>query len=247
MFDLRISGIIAGVAFVLSLAIGLISKSSLPMLVLRPVIFAALFFIISALVRIMISRFLPELLNEGGMENEAPRPGSRINITEGDGYNQDISPDFSSISSKPSIVGARPDDSEDELGNISDLIGKSALNKGDSLQTGMDQTSQDGYTEDDVFGAFPEEAPLRSGSFAEGSAETTGIPSSVDVLPDLDSMAGAFIPSSGSENPDNTEYSISTPALKPSSSKKAPSWAGDFNAKEMAAGLRTVLSKEKEG
>jgi len=69
---------------------------------------------------------------------------------------------------------------------------------------------------------------------------------SEESLPDLDSMAGAFKSSSQDEDPDTVEYSVSTPAKK-QSSNKAQAWTGDFNPKDMAAGLRTVLNKEKEG
>jgi hypothetical protein len=60
-------------------------------------------------------------------------------------------------------------------------------------------------------------------------------------------MAGAFTSATPGENPDAAEYSGSAPPKKSSSGKKDQAWAGDFNAKEMAAGLRTVLNKDKEG
>jgi hypothetical protein len=73
------------------------------------------------------------------------------------------------------------------------------------------------------------------------------ISDSMDFLPDLDSMAGAFRPASADGESDTTEYSVSTPSRKPSSGGKGAEWSGDFNAKDMAKGLQTVLKKDKEG
>jgi hypothetical protein len=73
----------------------------------------------------------------------------------------------------------------------------------------------------------------------------------MDVLPDLDSLAGAFLPNSGEEAEDAPEYSTpaapaapSTPARRPSASSKGQKMEGDFNPKELAEGIRTILKKE---
>ena len=240
MLNLKASGIAAGIAFILSLIIGMISRASFSILILRALVFSAFFFIISGLIRIVISRFLPELLEEGSMDNKAaPRPGSRINITEGDDYYKELTPEYP----KPSVTGAQPDDSEEGLGNISELLGRSGLGFVDSPGTGMDQNGLDGYNNEGVVEIPPATSPSKEpvdGDFGDN-------PASVDVLPDLESMAGAFSPASGHGDSETTEYSVSAPAKKPSLMDKAPEWSGDFNAKELAAGLRTIINKEKEG
>ena len=256
MINLRTSGIIAGVAFILSLLIGMISNASMPMLVLRPVIFAVLFFIISAFARFLVNHFLPELLEDGGLD-DTPLPGSRINITEGD--TSEFTPGNIQPFAKPPVMGAQADDSENGLGNISELMMRGPMSQasdgrvqaGSSPLETLDQDAQDGYNtggEAEEFSGPESPSSLGPLSLEGTGVRTVGIPDSVDVLPDLDSMAGAFLPSSGEGVSDTTEYSVSTPSPKPSSGgKKAPAWAGDFNAKDMAAGLRTILSKEKEG
>ena len=243
MFNLKISGIAAGTAFIFSVIIGMISRSSFPVLILRALAFSALFFVISGFIRVLVSRFLPELLEEGGMDDTVPRPGSRINITEGNDYYQGISPEVSQEYPKPSVIGAQPDDSEDGLGNISDLLGRSGLNLVDNPGTGMDQNGPDGYTDNGELGAPSAAYPGKG----QADGDDVNIPASVDVLPDLESMAGAFSPATGYGDSETTEYSVSAPAKKPSLKDKAPEWSGDFNAKELAAGLRTILNKEKEG
>jgi hypothetical protein len=81
-------------------------------------------------------------------------------------------------------------------------------------------------------------------------AETSGFPldfsGSGEILPDLDSMAGAFASTSLNEEPE-AEFSVSTPSKKPSSGGKNSGWSGDFNAQDIAKGLQTLLSKDKEG
>ena len=250
MFDFRISGIVAGIAFLLSFLIGLLSKSTMPALIVRPLIFAVLFFILPALIKILVSRFLPELLEDSSPEII---PGSRVNITEGDeagypmeypaGYPMEAPP---SLGQAPVFAGAKPDDSGDDVGNISDLFKSQSQDKG--FSAGMDQIAEDDYTEKGMgdFGTGKEKGAWTQ-TERKAPAETSfGFSDSEESLPDLDSMAGAFISSSSDENPETVEYSASTPARK-QSSNKAQAWTGDFNAKEIAAGLRTVLNKDKEG
>lgn len=248
MFNLRTSGVISAAAFLLSLLIGILSHSSMPMLLIRPIIFAIVFFIISALVYLLVSSFLPELLDEGIRDN-TPLPGSRVNITEGD--TAGFTPGDFPLSPNPSPRGAQADDTEEGLGNISDLVQNRAVSQTSAGESpgGLDQNTQDSYTKSGIAEDFAEpESSSPLGQSPRGADVQAGrISDTVDILPDLDSMAGAFLPASGGGEPDTSEFSISSPSPKPSSGGKTPAWTGDFNAKDMAAGLRTILSKEKEG
>jgi hypothetical protein len=64
----------------------------------------------------------------------------------------------------------------------------------------------------------------------------------VDVLPDLEDMAKAFLPSS--EEEEEEPVSEEAPAKKPSKSGKGKSLAGDFNPKDIALALQTVLKRD---
>ena len=271
MFNLRIGGIVAGAAFVLSFLIGLVSGSGMPMLLLRPLVFAVLFFVIAGIVYFLVMHFLPELTERGDSREELTlRPGSRIDITEGDITPGDVAPGAVLPAMQPPVPprmfpGAQADESEEGLGNISDLVGGSTAFPASEggAQAGMDQNAQDSYTGDDGIRSFsapepwsPATQPVFSGgtdpapsreAFEPRDIPAAGASSSVDSLPDLDSMAGAFMPASGDSETDTTDFSVSTPSPRSSSSNKAPAWAGDFNAKELASGLRTILNKEKEG
>ena len=244
MFNLKFSGIVAGVAFIFSFLLGLISRSTMPMLLFKPIIFGFIFFAISILAKVAANHFLPELTEESDFGEDSYRPGSRVDITDDDSL--DYPPgtlsrqNGESATAAPgfSFMGARPDDSDDSLGDISDLSRKNAFvpGIGGEAPMGMDQNTEEGYTEGGESRGSQAKASRAYGSEVFSPDET---------LPDLDSMAGVFMPSSSDEEPEGGERAQHTP--KKSSSSSAPAWTGDFNAKEMAQGLRTVLSKEKEG
>jgi hypothetical protein len=106
--------------------------------------------------------------------------------------------------------------------------------------SGLDQGAQVGYTDNSVPEAF--RGPGDSGALEPEPLSGTGNP--VDALPDLDSLAGAFLPQSGEEGEEAVEYSTPSPAKKPSTSSKGQKMEGDFNPKDLAAGIRTILTKE---
>ena len=266
MINLKVSVIIAGIAFILSFLIGIISSVSMPMLLVRPLILAAVFFILSAIIYFLARNFLPELLDMDNAGNASGiLPGSRINITEGDisdsigGYPDAVTPELqgvsTSLSSKQVFMGAQADDSDEGLGNISDIIGINGVSGGqEGSSIGMDHNAQDGYTvknwEDRSEHDFAKEFGGRTSQpEAVGGKASSGhkTPVSTDVLPDLDSMAGAFLPSAANAEQDSADYSIAAASKKQHSGAKSSGWSGDFNAKDMAAGLRTILRKDKEG
>jgi len=273
VFDIRLSGIFALVAFILSLLIGLVSGSTMPMLIIRPLIFAVIFFVLSALIKVLVGQFLPELLEASADEDDLS-PGSRVNILEDDDLSYSpsaVTDGFVSGAIGGSSSGAKPDDSEDNLGDISELsAGRSFFSPpsgennqaGESI-SGIDQNAKERYT--DSGGANDSVVPDFSKMFSAGSsfeapsggqaraastgagARTEAAYNSDEALPDLDSMAEAFMSDSSNEEQAASEYSAPSSSRRPASSNKAPKWTEDFNPKEIAMGLRTALSKDKEG
>ena len=281
MFNLKVNIIAAGAAFFLSFLLGIISKSHMPVVFIRPVIFAVVFFVLFAMIQILINRFLPELL-EGSAKEESDElfPGSRIDITEDEPM---ASPrDYTARETAAhSSVGARPDESEKEMGDISQLgrISRAANQEpldadqepfadGTPLADGtlladVDQSLKSDYTdtgEVEETSMYGQSEPMDTGSApppeekrATPSSEmpdffltnTIGITPSDEVLPDLDSMAGAFASSSANDESETGEFSASTSSKK-ASSNKSQGWSGDFVPKDIATGLRTVLIKDKE-
>ena len=232
------------------------------MILIRAVIFSVLFLVLSFLIKFVITNFLPELLEELSADrNSAPRPGSRVNITEGDDYFgagaavSPVSPDYSHAANEPEVVGAQPDEAEGGLGNISEILGMSGLKFSESPHSGMDHNDQDGYTGEEGLGLFSASsltAPYRNDQShqkngSSAASQTEGSAGSMDALPDFDSMAGVFTPASGNTDSGTTEYSAPAPAAKTPLKGKSSEWSGDFKAKDLAEGLRTILNKDKEG
>jgi hypothetical protein len=102
---------------------------------------------------------------------------------------------------------------------------------------GLDQVNKDGYTNK---GEVGEKSP----GAQEGSDFGAAIPSvdldqeSVDILPDLDSMGSVFFAPAGNED---------AAPQRSVSGNKPEKMDGDFNPKEMAAAIQTILKREDKG
>jgi hypothetical protein len=101
----------------------------------------------------------------------------------------------------------------------------------------MDQMGENRYTNDS-------ESVSRTSSLPSAGPESGS--GGLGGLPDLDSVAGLF--SSSEEEPvegpaERTEPERTEPERKPSGNK-AQKMEGDFKAKDLAEGIRTILSKD---
>jgi len=201
---------------------------------------------------------MPDLIASGDDNKEGDaimRPGSRVNIT------LDSNKGFA----VPEMY--RNSGDSEEVGNIGDLLSgafrPAVSSESETSFGGMDLGSEDNYNyEGSGSGSQNQEssgfqdAPHNSGagssampaftpSFGGDSAEWGG-------LPDLDAMAGSFL-SGGSDDP-IPDVAASGPVAGPAPAlgpvrepmgNKAQPMKGDFDARELAQGIRTVLSKEK--
>jgi hypothetical protein len=78
---IKVSGGIAGAAFVLSFLLGLIGRAGFPVILIRALVFAVVFFGLIEGIYVVVKRFLPELLGkEEVVEEEAESSGSNIDI-----------------------------------------------------------------------------------------------------------------------------------------------------------------------
>ena len=269
--DLKTGGITAAAAFSLSLLIGLVSRSTMPLLIVWPFVFALVFFILFNVAKFLLNQFLPELLeDEDSGSNASLLPGSVVNIVEGDDsgfdeYSSGDTQDDGGAFLSQTVNAARPDDSEKSMGDISTLsevvTRKTTVYKETStgVSAGMDQNMEDGYNilgESDNFSQPAPQTAFETGASkaASGPAARTTVKSrspawlsaSDDTLPDLDSMAGVFANASATEEePETVDIPDSSRGSK-KSSKKDKSLEGDFSPKEIAEGIRTILKKEKE-
>jgi hypothetical protein len=232
MVNVRICAIAAIAGFVLSFLVGLVSGALPSVLLFRALIFAAVFFVLAAAIQFLVGNYVPEILEEGDFETDEPvgdsQPlGNRVNMTVGD--------DEAAV---PNMY--RDGGEDDEVDSIDDLVG------------GVDQNTKDAYT---VRAAVSHEAKAPGPGFAAARQEPSPSPAdadfapvaeAVDVLPDLDSMAGSFLSSDGREMPENIAggASSSVSAPKRSSGEKSANLGGDFNPKELAQAIRTKLNKD---
>jgi hypothetical protein len=254
MINFKITGFAAGAAFILSFLVGLLSGGNVIVVLVRALIFAVIFFVLSGGIHLLITRFLPELLEETRDEPgfEEALTGSKINIMEAG-----IETPVFGEAEPAEVSGLVEDIGDGELGNIADLTGGASK---DAETAGMDQGGQGGYTErgmaDNLFselsspGLSSDEAekertkeplPLRAQDAGMGSFGASGSSDAVDTLPDLEAMAGSFS-TPGEEDEGDTDFS--PPPPKPSPHGKAQSLKGDFNPKDIAEAIRTKLKRE---
>ncbi|MDR1445666.1 MAG: hypothetical protein LBI90_02095 [Treponema sp.] len=231
MVNIRNCAIAAIIGFTLSLLVGLVSGAGLFVVLFRALIFAIVFFVLSAAIQFLVGNYVPEILEGDDFDRDEPigdnqAPGSRVNMTVGD--------------DEGAVPNMYRDKGEgDEPGDIGNLV------------RGVDQNAKGDYTiEEAVFheAEAPEPrvtAARRESSFSPQD-DFVPVVEAVDVLPDLDSMAGSFLSSDGKEAAegavDGAPASISTP--KRSSGGKSVNLGGDFNPKELAQAIRTKLNKD---
>jgi hypothetical protein len=223
VINVKLSVVLGGIGFVLSLAVGLLSGAGFPHVLIRAGVFGLVFFALGCVLWLMINNFVPELLSADAPAAEesadlGETPGSKVNITLED----------------PKILPEMYQnlDHGDEVGNIGDLVSGAFKPEETAVLTplpldgdgqGMDQKPQAGYTETENRGAVP-------------------LSDDAEVLPDLDSMAGSFM--------DGVDEGFAGPAELPepvrkASGNKSQKLEGDFDPKELAAGIRTVLKKDE--
>ena len=224
----------AGVGFVLAFVFSLLlGHAGLLTAFLRGLGFAALFFILGAGAWALINAFIPELLftDTGGRAEETfpgATTGSRVNITVGD----------TSGAAVPERSGGAHSDSEVE--NFDDLVS----GKIKPRQRDIDENPVNGYNEaTGEFASVPDTAigstgsdddfSMNFGSFFSGSG-----------IEGLESLGDSFGLSPGGG--DSAPATETLPERKTTGNKPTP-FEGDFNPKEIAAGIRTVLEKDKRG
>jgi hypothetical protein len=259
-------GITAGLlAAIISTALGILFGVATSYILIRAVIFLSVFFALGAGIRVLINNYLPELMyfdneTDTKINFEPPPPGSHLNISLG-GVGEYAVPEM-----------YRDSRDSKELGNIEDLISgifraRSTFesNIDDTARAythepsseGIDLRMEDDYnTQEAGFSVGPQEfanfgAPEHSKpDVSEKQAFTPvfgGDPEDLGALPDLGSMATAF--STGFDTEEATAMPHLGDEAEPAQMQynkgnKPQPLKGDFNPKELAEGLRTVLRKD---
>ena len=230
MFNVKWGAFPAAAAFVIAFILSLWpGHAGLLTAFLRALLFAAIFFALGTGIWFLIRTFIPDLL---APETEADvianifgteAPGSRVNITVGDTKNAAL-PDGGDI---------------DEVGNIANITTGTAASpdrfKWSDPTEDIDQKPANGYT--DSLGEIPSlDNGKTESEFGEFFANFDSFSS--DPAGDIFSIAD-----SGSSAKQADEF----PPERRVSGNKSEKLEGDFSPKEIAAGIRTVLEKEKKG
>jgi len=234
-------------AFLTSLIVG---QASFGSAILRGLAFAALFFILGAGAWALINSFIPELLfpeNEDAAANifgpgstdlqgsDSQVYGSRVNITLAD----------RSDAALPDGNGADPD----EVGNIADLV-SGAVDPAQEAkrQRGIDGISENSYTDfgesitpspDSPAEPEPVYAEENSGAFSMNfDSFALGGGGGSDPFGDSFSVP---VDSGGAAKREETLPERKVMGNTPKTLE------GDFNPKDIALGIRTVLENDKKG
>lgn len=243
MFDPKISAVAAGAAFILSFLIGLLSGAGFVFVLVRALIFAAIFFILTSVAYWLITQFIPELMNTSA-------PGAEAAIDEALGQNVDLSVDDEQELSYKAGYDTVTDSEEEVPDSILEnrknnqddtILGTGDMETPDDDASGtfsspLDQNGIEGYTEKDM-------------SESEYSGASPALPldvtEDVDALPDLESMSDSFISPIGeeSENDDDKHESVSLY----SGTKTSGGPDGAFDPREMASAIQTILKRDQKG
>jgi hypothetical protein len=239
MFDPKLSGIAGGIAFVLSFLVGLISGVGFPWILIRALGFGAAFFVLAGGAYWMVTQFLPELLDRGEEEAglDADSPGSRVDISVSD-------EEGDAGSGEPSRRdGFSPE--KDASAGLSDLVGggsPSNENVDPLSGNGLDQKAEDGYTREGNTAEAPVNGPPASPQGAAvPEAESSDM---VDELPNLELMSDVFITPPVEDGGAGT---IESSPGRSAGGNKPQNLEGDFNVKEMASAIQTILKREDKG
>jgi hypothetical protein len=220
VFNLKWSAIAGGFGFAASLLVGIISGAGFPLVLIRAAVFGAGFFLLAGVSWFLINNFIPELLEPGsGIGGGGEFPGSRVDISVGDGQESALPDPYRSSG-------------EDEVGDIQDLISGKPI---PADYPGMDQKGEDGYTGNGGSNFQSEDRNVSAGTPVLEDYDLGGAP------PDLDVLAGSFR-SAGAETAEpETERAV--PGRSPAGNKNQ-SLKGDFHPEELAAAIRTKISRD---
>jgi hypothetical protein len=253
VFNIRWSVTAALAAFIISMTLGFLVHAQILIILVRAFAFAVVFFFLAVLVWRLVNRYVPELLQSPLSQNTPFMPdleaGSRVNITVDDAeipHDAAIPPEASPgdpVGNIAEMMRSGPAVGP-TVGPAVGLVAQEAVSPSGPPDTaptqGMDQSPPYRYTQErETVSQASEPAPKGGISGVSGLGDLSG---GVESLPDLDALAGTFL-SSGAAG----EEAVSTPASSGGGeyrSKKGKEVGEDFNPKELASAIQTILKRD---
>jgi hypothetical protein len=253
MINIKLSALVSGAAFMLSLMIGLLSGAGIVALV-RALILGAAFFLVTGGAYWLIVKFLPELLSpfpEDQVVEAGAAPGTQVDISLGEEEPEPVfgdaalSPEDGAGIDQIDTIGYTDEGEVDEEPPVQEAAaGEPAglpAHEGPSGE-GLSGEKSPGPVS---YGkpAVPED-PADPGAAAQGAA-AQDLFDLVDELPDMDTLASAFASSSDS---DAGEADRVLP-LDISQRKGEPRVGGgkldhDYSTQDMASAIQTILKRD---
>ena len=230
----KIYAVCGAAGFVLSFIVGLFSGASFLLILLKAVIFGAVFAGLAVLINFLLNRFVPDLFDKEAIAALKPKAsGAKLDITISD--EDDASP-------------------EDDLSSFPDFMkhrsqAKSAPPRASAVASGA-VPSEVGETAESAPAsevAQSEIAPSQAEAKPEEEASSTSSVSEEESGGELDDMPDAEVFASedeefGSDGVESEDASDREPS--PSTESTAPKFsANGVDAELMARAIRTVLSK----
>jgi len=217
VFSIKVCSIVAGGAFLLSFIAGIIGGAGFIAILFRAIIFAALAFGFATGAGFLINRFLPELM-EASSSFDSERP---------DAMNEESGSELDHLGGTVDVsVGGDTDELLDYVASAGEESAETA-----NSSSGLDQESEGGYTEGGGMSVT-----------AATAARPPDLIGDVDVLPDLEGLSDSFVTPITVGDSDNRSES-----RKPSVSASAQGSSGQFDSKEMAMAIQTILKRDQKG
>lgn len=273
MINFKWGFLAAVVSFIVSFGVGLVFGVNIFHVILRAFIFAAVFFGVGFGLCFVVNNFFPELLGgdtryEGTETNEQLPPGSRINITM-DTAGEYAVPELFKTPGAPDELGNINDLVSGQVKPRSKDVDRM---KEESYNQEMDFDDHEDFPNTGNFSGIHEaersispDMPDSDGHKVEKQAFNLSFGESDGLggLPDLDAMAMAFSQVGGHSTGSHSSEGFSSAGSHDdvlgfdssdsdmdfeeprSTGNKPKKMKGDFNPKELAEGIRTVLIKDK--
>jgi hypothetical protein len=239
MLEPRVGLIVAVAAFLISFLLGIFSGALFWVLLVRALGFALLFFILVMGAHWLLSQFTPELLNPHGTGADE-ETADLVETTQREDYLGKLVD--VSVDDEPTkeTVMSFPSERESQAGE-----------EGEEFALGLDQQSQEGYTEEAREDTGNKHPAAMTAALPSGSVED------IDVLPDLESLSDSFISpmmedmddGKGDDSLINGNYAKSGVPISggSKSSGKASKGGDSFDPREMAAAIQTILKRDQKG
>ncbi len=245
----KVITIAAGVGFVLSFLIGLVSHVAFSSLILRAFVFALIFAAAAAGISIVFQKFLDVSTSASGesesssvsVSQSTPSSGGVVNITIEDDVlpDEDTAPKFSVSKNRPSFGGGELSKNNDSPSATESSVPISQIINSDGDSQNSQDSNEEAEKSESSATAKTSFKPMSLGSPVKSSS------SGVDTLPEIGDL-NVGQAKSDEEDISDSDFASKTVMDIPTTSAAKKEITLDQNASVMAQAIRTALSQDDE-